>query len=653
MSKNTLEPGTILQGTTYTYKIEEVLGSGSFGITYLATTKVSIKGPLGAFESTIPVAIKEFFMEEINGRRENSVTSGNDNGGMFDKYKKKFIKEAQTLSTLNHNNIIKVLESFSANNTYYYTMEYCDGGSIDTLISSKNGIGEEESIKYAEQIAEALTFMHKNKMLHLDLKPGNVMLNSKGNVVLIDFGLSKQYDQNGNPESSTSVGGGTPGYAPIEQANYTGNEKEFPVKMDIYALGATMYKMLTGRRPPEASVLLNDGFPQEELMSKGVSSRTIRCIMKAMAPLKKDRYSTASDFISALKSNEPEVPIDDESTYVKPDINTDEGTATRPSPTINRNPPYQGGYNRPEPQNKPTVEYLPDGVSEFENNLGSNNYTKYLYIAIFIIIGIVTFLIFKNCSGDNESLVLNAPPKNFFAEKDGLSSYPMVKVNSGEFYMGVKNGTNNPLHKVMVNDFYIGIYEVSQGLWYEIMGTRPAISQPTEAYNGGEFTQEQRDLLPVENISFKDAQKFVEKLRQKTGKNFSLPTEAQWEYAARGGGNGQKNPVYAIESGNPGDAFYVDRAAPYFVELPTSKNSLGIYNMSGNVAEWCLDYYDKSYYKSSPKNNPLNEKRSEYRVVRGGSYCSGSKEYITVYSRDKLRETSKNDEVGLRLVLNP
>lgn len=91
--------------------------------------------------------------------------------------------------------------------------------------------------------------MHSNKMLHLDLKPKNIMLDKDGKSYLIDFGLSKQYTETGEPESSTKVGAGTPGHAPIEQANYR-EGKGFPVTMDIYALGATMFKMLTGQRPP-------------------------------------------------------------------------------------------------------------------------------------------------------------------------------------------------------------------------------------------------------------------------------------------------------------------------------------------------------------------------------------------------------------------
>lgn len=306
MHSNTLQTGFLLNGISYSYKIERVLGQGSFGITYLASVKM--KGTLGAIDTNIEVAIKEFFMRDINGRSDNSVTSGS-NSGIYDEYKRKFMREAINLSKLKHPNIIKVIESFEANNTIYYAMEYIDGGSLDDYIKKNHGLKEDEAITIIKQISSALSFMHNNKMLHLDLKPSNIMMKKSGNIVLIDFGLSKQYNSKGEPESSTKVGAGTPGYAPIEQANYC-EGKEFPVTMDVYALGATMFKMLTGMRPPESSDILNYGFPLYELQTHKVSNALSVCITKAMAPTKKTRYQSVNDFIKALENNDEDTIID-------------------------------------------------------------------------------------------------------------------------------------------------------------------------------------------------------------------------------------------------------------------------------------------------------------------------------------------------------
>ncbi len=289
-----LPVGFKLKSEKYSYRISKVIGNGSFGITYLASVKM--EGALGTIE--VPVALKEFFMRDINGRDGVSVTSGSKNG-IYEEYKKKFVREANNLSKLCHPNIIKVLESFESNNTIYYAMEYIDGGDLDHLISTRGVLTEAECIKYSIQIAEALKCMHANDMLHLDLKPKNIMMRGE-TPILIDFGLSKQYDENGIPESSTNVGSGTDGYAPIEQANYH-DGKDFPVTMDIYAFGATMFKMLTGHRPPAASDILNEGFPKEELSKVHCSPATISLIQRCMNPLKKERMQTMDDVLKTLR----------------------------------------------------------------------------------------------------------------------------------------------------------------------------------------------------------------------------------------------------------------------------------------------------------------------------------------------------------------
>ena len=293
---NSLSPGTLLHSKTYIYEIEKVLGQGTFGITYLA--KVELVGGNQTKRHSFHVTVKEFFMKEINGREETTVTS-DAKGGICDKYKAKFAQEAKNLQKLNHPNIVSVIDFFAENNTYYYAMDYLCGGSLDSLIESKSVIHENEALLYIGQVGRALSYMHTHKMLHLDLKPANVMLNADNEAVVIDFGLSKQYDESGEPESSTTVGGGTPGYAPIEQSAYHDGH-DFPVTMDVYALGATLYKLLVGSRAPDASSILNDGFPFDILEKQNVSQNTQTVISKAMSPMKKDRYQSVEDFLKDI-----------------------------------------------------------------------------------------------------------------------------------------------------------------------------------------------------------------------------------------------------------------------------------------------------------------------------------------------------------------
>ena len=341
MESNTLQSGTTLQGKAYTYTIQKVLGQGTFGITYLAITQVKVAGALGELETTMQVAIKEFFMKEVNGRKENTVTTGSQ-GGIYANYKKKFAREAENLSKLHHPNIVRVLEFFEANNTVYYAMEYVDGGSLDKYIKSHQGISESETLKQAQQIGAALSYMHAHKMLHLDLKPGNIMLRKNGDVVLIDFGLSKQYDKNGEPESSTSVGNGTPGYAPIEQANYH-EGKDFPVTMDVYAFGATLFKMLTGVPPRKADEILNEGFPAYELQNHQVSDSLIACIAKAMSPMKKDRPQSVEEFLKELTDmKSPEIPKE-----VPPATNPRREREEKKPSTSQPGPSFWSKYKKP------------------------------------------------------------------------------------------------------------------------------------------------------------------------------------------------------------------------------------------------------------------------------------------------------------------
>ena len=296
---NSLPIGTELKGPVYIYTIQKVLGQGGFGITYLASVKLA--GPLGAIDANISVCIKEFFMKNTNGRGSDNTTVTSGSGDLHEGYMKKFEKEAINLSKMTDNSIINVIESFKANNTVYYSMEYIDGGSLDDYIKLHT-FTEEEAVQTTLEIGKAVSFMHSKRMLHLDLKPKNIMRRKSGEYVLIDFGLSKQYLKNGVPETSTPLGLGTPGYAPIEQMHYRKEDSNFPVTIDVYALGATMYKMLLSTSPPDSSFILNEGFPYEEFERRHVSKALTRVIAKAMEPRKKDRYPTIDAFMKALRA---------------------------------------------------------------------------------------------------------------------------------------------------------------------------------------------------------------------------------------------------------------------------------------------------------------------------------------------------------------
>ena len=338
-----LHSGSVIRGGKFTYTIQSVLGQGSFGITYLATTRAKISGDLGNIETEIKVAVKEFFMHEFCSRHADGTVTEMSEGSLVGGYARKFRKEAENLAKLSHPGIVRVLEVFEANNTCYYSMEYIDGGSLDAYVKQCGGLPEQEATACIRQIADALGYMHRNSMLHLDLKPLNVMRSADGRrMVLIDFGLSKQYDSNGEPESSTTIGLGTPGYAPIEQAEHKDDSKDFRPTLDIYALGATLYKLLTGNTPPKATevteTMLNGGnIIRFGLQSIGISATVSDVVSKAMHPSWQQRIQTVGEFVSLLPSEsdeetEPTKPVTEPISEQPPTDGPDLEPPTSPNP---------------------------------------------------------------------------------------------------------------------------------------------------------------------------------------------------------------------------------------------------------------------------------------------------------------------------------
>ena len=629
-----LKQGTLLQGGKY--KIEATLGGGSFGITYLATARFITQGGLGAMEVETKVAIKEFFMHEVNVRDRDGRSVEGSSSSVFTNYRHRFRREAENLAKLRHPNIIRVYDVFDENGTTYYSMAYVEGTTLDEYIRQHHPLTEADAVAIFGRVCSALSSMHDQRMLHLDLKPKNIMRSAQGEVFLIDFGLSKQFGTNGEPESSTTIGAGTPGYAPLEQANPI-KDGTFPATLDIYALGATMYKTLTGQRPPVATDVLNEGFPLEPLVQHRRSESLIKVIARCMSPMKKDRYQTVAELLRdcpALAAGGEETIIDEPHPANRP-----AGGGPMSPPVVNR---PTGGAPVPRPK-----------VETEESSSSFGKMIRRMLVGILIIVFLLLILVvgLKNRSSSHTDF--NRPDRVLASPSEGSLhftvngvTFTMVRVEGGTFTMGATseqtdaNKWEKPAHQVTLSDYYIGQTEVTQALWKAVMGATPTTDgyQWEDEYGLG-------DNYPARSISYEDVQTFIARLNKLTGRTFRMPTEAEWEYAARGG---SKSKGYVYSGGNTLDnvGWSCDNGGSKAHPVAQkAANELGLYDMSGNVFEWCSDRYGR--YSPSPQTNPKGPSSGSYRVLRGGSWSTDA--YCRVANRVGITPTHRYNDFGVRL----
>ena len=288
-----LRNGAPLQGGKY--RIIRTLGQGGFGITYLAEHTT-----LGA-----KVCIKEFFIKDYCNRGDNgivqSVVSENSNIDI-NHYKRKFLEEARKVSQIKHPHIVGVSDLFEENNTAYYVMEYIDGVSLSDIVKRRRTLPEVEAVRYITQAASALKHIHDRNILHLDIKPANIMVRTDGDmVVLIDFGLAKHYDAETGHQTTTYLAAYSPGYAPFEQGLAGGGVKMFCPATDIYALGATLYTLVTGECPPEVAIIPSAGLPE---LPSTLSHSTRKAITSSMEYSIKKRPQSITEFIAILGSED-------------------------------------------------------------------------------------------------------------------------------------------------------------------------------------------------------------------------------------------------------------------------------------------------------------------------------------------------------------
>lgn len=298
MDKELLAKGTLLFHGTY--RIEGKLGQGGFGITYLATDVALDKY----------VAIKEFFPNTYCKRDTSTSRVGVATEGSREfvtKLKLKFLKEARNIAKLDHPNIVRLHAAFEENDTAYYVMDYIEGTPLSQVVKTHGPLDRQKAVEYTTLIGNALVYLHRRRINHLDVKPANIMVRkSDGVPVLIDFGLAKQYDCEGQQTTSTPVGF-SQGFAPVEQYK-PGGVKEFSPASDLYSLAATLYFMLSGRIPPPATDLIDKPltFPG------GIPSFLKKPIEKAMSPSRQRRHATVEQFLREINPDRSTPPLSPE-----------------------------------------------------------------------------------------------------------------------------------------------------------------------------------------------------------------------------------------------------------------------------------------------------------------------------------------------------
>ena len=294
-----LQSGTHLKRGDY--RIIDSLGRGGFGITYLAE-QVNLHRK---------VCIKEFFPKDYYKREgvSGSLTLSLDGfGEAMNKFKAKFIKEAQTIAALYHANIIHIFDVFEENNTCYYVMEFIEGESLSDIVKRGGALAETDALRYIREVASALEYIHDRNINHLDVKPGNIMVRRDDNrAILIDFGLSKHYDAESGDATSTTPVGVSHGYAPMEQYKQ-GGVSTFSPETDIYSLGATLYYLVTGNVPPQAADIADDGLPT---LPAHLSSSVRTAIERSMEVQRKRRPHSIKEFLAYLNGGTKQTNNDD------------------------------------------------------------------------------------------------------------------------------------------------------------------------------------------------------------------------------------------------------------------------------------------------------------------------------------------------------
>ncbi|MBD2130978.1 SUMF1/EgtB/PvdO family nonheme iron enzyme [Sphaerospermopsis sp. FACHB-1094] len=511
-----------------------------------------------------------------------------------------FNAEAKLLQDLGeHPQIPALFAYFEDNGFLYLVQQFIKGENLFNELTQKGTYNETQIQELLLDLLPVLKFIHERDVIHRDIKPQNIMRReSDGKLVLIDFGASKELTSTVHTQIGTTIG--SYGYSPYEQIK---EGKAYPAS-DLFALGVTCFHLLTGNSPFE--LWAKNGFAWVEDWRKYSSNSVSKELGIVLDKLLKfdvnERYQSADEVLKDL-----EVP---------------ETLATR------RN-------------------FLKN------TGLAIGSITTLGFIASKLIVNPAKTFNFEVVTTDASGNIINKSNSSarYFTEDLGNNvTLEMVEIPGGKFMMGSpeteakRDSDESPQHQVTVSGFFMGKYEVTQKQYQAIMGSNPS-----------DFKGENR---PVERVSWDDAVGFCEKLSKKTGKKYTLPSEAQWEYACRAG---TTTPFYFGESITP-DLVNYDGNYPYgsatkglYRKQTTDvgtfpPNAFGLYDMHGNLWEWCLDDYEDNYNNAPIDGSYLINNVKKNKLLRGGSWLFNARNCRSGERWRYFRDT-KFSEVGFRVVL--
>ena len=518
-------------------------------------------------------------------------------------------EEYTRMQNLNHTNILKADHFDRDGNIPYLVMKFCGGGSLDKKIGRMEN---EDVLKVIKDMASGLSYLHQCNIVHQDIKPANILIDDSSGTpvyVLSDFGISSKTKTRlshsvNQKNQGTSM---TEAYAPPEKFSSKKEDRRPDRKGDIFSFGISIYELVTGGLPfDELSTGRQLQYDDAEVDFDDIEDETIRDIVeRCMEPNKEDRPS-AEEILDLL-----------------------DGKGSR-------KPRRGSGHN-----SRKTVRVPNAGDSD--NAINAN--FKWIILSVIIIVAALAFYMVMPESQTEEASTEYKQEVDTFSINGVIME--MVKIPGGSFNMGCTDpndtdadANEKPAQKRTVSDFYMGKYEVTQKLWFAVMNSNPSTTI--------------NDNYPVNNVSWDDCQLFIQRLNAITGRNFRLPTETEWEYAAKvipnpDGTPSTKYSKYA--GGNDPDAcaWYAsgDTASNGSALLHAvgkkKANAFGLYDMSGNVIEWCQDLYT-NYGTGTPE---IDQKQ---RVLRGGYYDS-SYSSIRCTSRGSCESSMAMPPFGLRLCL--